>query len=137
VYGSGSYFLENVRDTLFLERLRHNGRSGIHRCCEGGGDRDYMTLGVIYSKPGQILPIGEALYRSLERLNRVSLEIAFNISRQALPQHLGTPLEIAPQGALLHNDFVVGSAKRNQRDTDNERNYEPGTQQSHAKDPQR
>src|SRR2546427_10306557 len=69
----------------------------------------------------------------MQGLESVFFEIPFDVSGEAVPQHRIASLYIATEAALLYQHLVVGGAKGNQRDADNQGDNEPGAQQSHAK----
>jgi hypothetical protein len=49
-------------------------------------------LGVVYRQAGKVLAVREMLYRPLQGLRLISLQVALHISAQAISQDFGSPL---------------------------------------------
>ena len=65
--------------------------------------------------------VGELLNGALQRGLRVPIQIAFHIPCETLSQHFGAPPQVLLQAAIQHQNLVIGSAERYQRDANNQR----------------
>src|SRR5712692_377346 len=128
----GAKFLEDVGISIVLQCLRNNCRRCTHERSQRSRHRNDATFRAINGEAGQIFA-GRALQRPMQGLQSVFLEIPFDVSGEAVPNHRIAFLQVATEATLLHQHLVVEGAKGNQRDADNEGDNEPGTQQSHAK----
>ena len=115
---SDSDLQEGVTVFVFLEGLHNYGRNICQKRFKVRGDGNGAALQVVNGQSGQMFSIAEVLYRPSEVLRGIALQVSLYVAGQTLAQDLGSVLQIAPHGSILHVHLIVRSAERNQRDAD-------------------
>ncbi len=117
--------LKRAFSMVLTQGLRHYRGNGSQRGFQLWRNCQQIALPSVDSQSREMLPVPVMLYDALQILQRIFLQVAFDISREAFAQYLGASLQVPAQGTFLTQRLVIRGRERDQRDAHDEGNNEP------------